>query len=1102
MNYTPLPATNPASSWKALVPQLAAYPVFPLCNKVPRDPQTGGPLGDWQNHRFAIADVVNAHPSIDACGVRTGPDACNLISFDLDGQTGIDKAIQDGCDHTKEATWKIKRDDVADRLKVNFHTTADQSARLLEAAGGKPFKKSVDTKPKTEANKKEAIEVFFGVGQIAAIGHHPDGGNYIWEGSPQVCAELPEAWFQLALKIVQGTRRKRRTPPKPRPSRAAQPMPSVVGQADPDELALATAAINAIPISSTGNDDWVGILFALADVDPGLRGLAHQWSSTEGRYNPGRIDHIFDNATKGAGSSIATLIYHAKKHCPSFLADLRRTNNAAYQWWDDNRRNYTPSGITPIWHRSTGTDIGDGFWPKWAAQLIFKHYNATSGHSDEHYKALVLLVLLPPGWGKSSESGSLSDHIIGHIPERRVILTAPTWRDPTADQPRVEYRERTVRHPVMVRDQGSGIEVQSKRGPVSETAVLTRPANCRIFHSIIEIQDQISADFSPCDICQHRATCNYPGRIDADVIAWKEGATHDDRNWRCAPEAVAAMIRELTPPERRETVVAFDEFSSLQRALISVTEIDWSTIDRWRNFMGRPDIDTYLTPEQQLQVWRFLSTLGHLEQQVTRTDSQTPAPERYGFTPDRVYEQLRDAAQTVGTLDWLTELALDPTLITDSDDGQQVLLDSPFLLSTLLAAAQSTTTPLTVTDGGIRLRSYRTDVRDTLLSACSVVVLDATTSNDKVQQILNIGLEPDDQPSFETLTVNYEAAITDTLQIHQVPWFGVMSPNQEREGETSATLHLMLDAIQRHFDIKFWLESFTDTPSRSAQMGYIDGKKHVTAYLDSDKSTKLPTLAYFSGSRGSNRLADCEAVVLAGLPMLNMTETTGLYSLLHQKLVGIEDEDFQEFYRRSIGEETIQAIFRTRPLNAKPGQARHAVVITNADFSEMPPYLQPIQADWLPYEFKGTHGQTIAKVGAALDGMSVTTTQAVLAERIQAAEKTLTRALGEFGLTLDDVMHHYYPWHFEHQHPASLRLSLRINARSRSKGKVTGGDVAKRMKAVETAAEGGEILQAHHKAHGGELTVTYTQGPALPPSTTWAPPNQPLRLDLRLLGPY
>jgi hypothetical protein len=141
---------------------------------------------------------------VTGVGTRTGADAGGLLVFDLDGDTAIAWCRARGCDPSAAPTWQVHRSDTGDRLKVLWRVDRDLSPLL----GGGSIRTKVTTAAAADTvrGKGEAVELFFGIGQVLLLGAHPDGGHYAWPDGcgPEALAEIPPDWWGLALAVAEG----------------------------------------------------------------------------------------------------------------------------------------------------------------------------------------------------------------------------------------------------------------------------------------------------------------------------------------------------------------------------------------------------------------------------------------------------------------------------------------------------------------------------------------------------------------------------------------------------------------------------------------------------------------------------------------------------------------------------------------------------------------------------------------------------------------------------------------------------------------------------------------------------------------------------------
>ena len=86
----------------------------------PIDVNTGKPLQNWQNLSFTPEQIMGMNGVVKSVGVRTGPDADNLLILDIDGDTAWEFCQQYNCSKRPGTGWKIWRSNATDRFKVAF----------------------------------------------------------------------------------------------------------------------------------------------------------------------------------------------------------------------------------------------------------------------------------------------------------------------------------------------------------------------------------------------------------------------------------------------------------------------------------------------------------------------------------------------------------------------------------------------------------------------------------------------------------------------------------------------------------------------------------------------------------------------------------------------------------------------------------------------------------------------------------------------------------------------------------------------------------------------------------------------------------------------
>ena len=142
-------------------------------------------------------------------GVRTGPDADNLLILDIDGDTAWEFCQQYNCSKRPGTGWKIWRSNAADRFKVAFQINDQELEEMLDGVG----KAVITTSQKLQGN--EQIELFWAKGQCIVLGDHVSGGHYQWEGSPR------RNWLATSAVVA---------PDSPHPQQASLHREEVLGE--------------------------------------------------------------------------------------------------------------------------------------------------------------------------------------------------------------------------------------------------------------------------------------------------------------------------------------------------------------------------------------------------------------------------------------------------------------------------------------------------------------------------------------------------------------------------------------------------------------------------------------------------------------------------------------------------------------------------------------------------------------------------------------------------------------------------------------------------------------------------------------------------------
>lgn len=290
------------SVWRTRLLDLEGLPLLP-CGagadyKAPLDPKTGRQMSGWQHQAFTPGQIAAMNGSVLCVGLRLGPPSGGLIAFDPDGASAIEEAVRRGCDPMAADTWRIHRTTSDDHLKLVFRVPQERWS-LLERGKGR-----ICTRAAANGEKGQQLEAFWSSGQVIVLGEHrSSGGQYVWSGSPERIATIPDAWWELALELL-----------GPRSSPPVQP-PSPSPLAASDDLRRAEDALRFLD-PDLSHDAWVEIGMALHSAAPEAGfALWDAWSS-RGRKYPGHkaLAQRWRSFRPGGGITIATLFRRAQTH--------------------------------------------------------------------------------------------------------------------------------------------------------------------------------------------------------------------------------------------------------------------------------------------------------------------------------------------------------------------------------------------------------------------------------------------------------------------------------------------------------------------------------------------------------------------------------------------------------------------------------------------------------------------------------------------------------------------------------------------------------------------------------------------------------------------
>ena len=153
-------------------------PQVPGACLVPCGPDKAPLEKSWQQKGYTAQEIAKMGDRVKAVGINTAK--AMYVCIDLDGVDAFDFCQERGL--PLPDTWVIGRSNDDTRMKRVYSVT-EETKKRLPLDNGKW--------------KKGNLEVFWRSQQFIAMGEHPSGGSYTWDGSPEGVAPLPEEWLEF-----------------------------------------------------------------------------------------------------------------------------------------------------------------------------------------------------------------------------------------------------------------------------------------------------------------------------------------------------------------------------------------------------------------------------------------------------------------------------------------------------------------------------------------------------------------------------------------------------------------------------------------------------------------------------------------------------------------------------------------------------------------------------------------------------------------------------------------------------------------------------------------------------------------------------------------
>ena len=174
--------------WHEQLRQLDGLPLV-ACGRNKRPYQD-----QWQLKSLTPKQIIDEDCA--AVGLRCGSDS-KVAAVDLDGNTALRLAMDEGCEPYEHNTWIRERSNAADRTMVFFAVPESLWPML-------PNKKIVHITKDGAKGEREQVELFWGNScQVIVAGKHPSGVFYNWAGtSPADLKPMPAEWLAFWLKLT------------------------------------------------------------------------------------------------------------------------------------------------------------------------------------------------------------------------------------------------------------------------------------------------------------------------------------------------------------------------------------------------------------------------------------------------------------------------------------------------------------------------------------------------------------------------------------------------------------------------------------------------------------------------------------------------------------------------------------------------------------------------------------------------------------------------------------------------------------------------------------------------------------------------------------
>jgi hypothetical protein len=335
---------------------------------------------------------------------------------------------------------------------------------------------------------------------------------------------------------------------------------------------------------------------------------------------------------------------------------------------------------------------------------------------------------------------------------------------------------------------------------------------------------------------------------------------------------------------------------------------------------------------------------------------------------------------------WFADFDADREL----DPDQELIVPEPLLLPALLRAVQGLSGTLQAGQEQLQVVVPSEAIQEALRGTAGVIALDATAGASEVQALLTPAGE---EVTFGALRTTEETGI-DRIRFVQIRCLGRMS------AQRGALQLRQRDALIRAIETRTKVDAVFFRRRRPLP----PGRTPTVAVLDYQKFAKKGWLHWFVDHRGSNAARSAAALIVVGLPRPNMGAAEAEFKAANP---GASDAEFQESYRRRVGQELIQAIHRLRPIDLGSDDRLVIYLLTNDDLSGMGFQIEQAQARDFSWRAGGAHWQTLAEASRIVEVIlehGERPTQRLVAQVGEIPRRTIGDALKALGMSWKELV--------------------------------------------------------------------------------------------------